>query len=238
MFRVTGVQTCALPIYPTLPYLDTAYLSWVGALYRRSIHQRFGYYDPTFGAAGDTEFKYRVLPHLKTRSIPRTLGIFLNYPEVRTTESPRAELEDLRAWYLNRTEGGIRYAFDGRDSQEALDLFYRSLAHHKSFWRHTSTDLEYSAQLAAYLEGRSPGLLPAEHAAAVRRVLAAYRSIDWLPRLSRWGPARALWRARRVAVKARAAQGRLPSFPVKPFYQVFNDNRFEQHRNVWKSAAG
>ena len=223
--------------HPTLPYLDTAYLSWVGALYRRSIHERFGYYDATFGAAGDTEFKYRVLPRLKTRSIPRTLGIFLNYPETRTTESPRAEIEDLRAWYLHRTEGGIRYAFEGRDPQEVRDLFYRALCYHKSFWRHTSTDLEYASQLAAYLKRRAPGLLPAEHAAAVRRVLDAYRSIDWLPRLSRWGPALALWRARRVASTAQAAQGRLGNSPVKPLYHVFNDNRFEQHRNVWRSPT-
>ncbi len=30
---------------PAHPYLDTTFLSWVGALYRRSIHDRFGYYD-------------------------------------------------------------------------------------------------------------------------------------------------------------------------------------------------
>ena len=222
--------------HPALAYLDTAYLSWVGALYRRSIHERFGYYDPTFGAAGDTEFKYRVLPKLKTRSIPRTLGIFLNYPESRTTESPRAEIEDLRAWYLNRTVGGIGYAFDDRDPQEVLDLFYRSLCYHKSFWRHTSTDVEYAGQLAAYLERRAPGLLPAGHAATVGRVLEAYRGIDWLPRLSRWGPVRALWRARRVASQAQVAQSRLVDSPVKPLYQVFNDNRFEQHRNVWRNT--
>ena len=221
--------------HPTLPYLDTAYLSWVGALYRRSIHERFGYYDPSFVAAGDTEFKCRVLPRLKTRSIPRTLGIFLNYPENRTTESPRAEIEDLRAWYLHRTEGGIRYAFDGRDPREILDLFYRSLAYHKSFWKHTSSDLEYASQLAAYLERRAPGLLPAGHAAAVRRVLDAYRAIDWLPRMSRIGPARALWHARRVASQAQAAQRQLDNAPAKPLYHVFNDNRFEQHRNVWRS---
>ncbi len=221
--------------HPALVYLDTTYLSWVGALYRRSIHERFGYYDPTFVAAGDTEFKYRVLPKLKTRSVPRTLGIFFNYPENRVTESPQAEIEDLRAWYLNRSEGGMRYAFDGRDPREALGLFYRALGYRKSFWRHTSTDVELAAQLAAYLEDRAPGLLPAGHAAAVRRVLDAYRSIDWLPQMSRFGPARALWHARRVAFQAQAAQGKLGNPPVKPVYRVFNDNRFEQHRNVWQT---
>src|SRR5262249_43507649 len=54
-------------------YLETCYLSWVGALYRRSIHDRFGWYDGTFGAAGDTEFKNRVLPFLKTKCVPQLL---------------------------------------------------------------------------------------------------------------------------------------------------------------------
>ena len=46
-------------------YLETCYLSWVGGMYRKSIHDRFGYYDETFGAAGDTEFKNRILPYIK-----------------------------------------------------------------------------------------------------------------------------------------------------------------------------
>ncbi|HQU43608.1 MAG TPA: glycosyltransferase, partial [Pirellulales bacterium] len=44
-----------------LVYLETCYLSYVGAMYRRTIHERLGYYDASFGAAGDTEFKNRVL---------------------------------------------------------------------------------------------------------------------------------------------------------------------------------
>ena len=224
--------------HPTLPYLDTCYLSWVGALYRRSIHGRCGYYDPSFGAAGDTEFKYRVLPHLKTKSIPRTLGVFLNYPGARVTESPRAEIEDLRAWYLNRTLGGIRYAFDGRDPQAALDLFYRCLGYHKSYWKHTSTDLDYAVQLAEYLGGRAPGLLPNGHAASARRLLAVYRGLDWLAGASHGGGPRALLHARRIALEAQARQTRLGCGPVKPLYRIFNDNRFEQHRNVWRSEIG
>ena len=47
-----------------LVYLETCYLSWVGALYRRSIHDRFGYYDGSFRGAGDTEFKSRILPFI------------------------------------------------------------------------------------------------------------------------------------------------------------------------------
>ena len=96
----------------SLVYLDTCYLSWVGAMYRRSIHDRCGYYDASFGAAGDTEFKCRVLPHIKTKVVPEMLGVFWNYPSGQTTCSPRAEIEDLRAWHLHRTLAGVRYAFE------------------------------------------------------------------------------------------------------------------------------
>ena len=47
------------------------------------------------------------------RGIPQTLGVFLNYPEERTTASPKAEIEDLRAWYLHRTVAGLASAAPG-----------------------------------------------------------------------------------------------------------------------------
>ena len=40
-------------------YLDTCYIGYVGALYRRTVHDRVGFYDDRFRAAGDTEFKNR-----------------------------------------------------------------------------------------------------------------------------------------------------------------------------------
>ena len=58
---------------------------------------------------------------------------------------------------------------------------------------------------------------------------------DGTANLSRWGRIGALWQARRIAGQQRARQGRLAGSRVKPAYQVFNDNRFEQHRNVWRS---
>src|SRR5438477_586064 len=44
-----------------LHYLDTCYIGYAGALYRRSLHDRVGYYDDRFRAAGDTEFKNRAM---------------------------------------------------------------------------------------------------------------------------------------------------------------------------------
>jgi glycosyltransferase involved in cell wall biosynthesis len=225
------------PYAETLPYLETCYMTYVGSLYRRSIHDRCGYYDTGFRAAGDTEFKNRALPLIKTKTLPRVLGIFWNYPDARQTQSPRAEIEDLRAWYLHRTPSGVRYAFENRDPQETVSLFFKCLRYRKSFCRHISTDVEYAHNLAEYLGRTSPGVLAEGHATAVRRVLEAYRSLEWLPRLSRTAPARAALRVHRLINKAAAEQRALGPEGVDPLYGIFNDNRYEQHTFVWRSAS-
>ena len=137
-------------------YLETCYLSWVGGMYRKSIHDRFGYYDETFGAAGDTEFKNRILPYISAKFVDRGLGLFLNYPEGQTTLSPRAEIEDLRAWYIHRTPGGIRYAFDNRPVEDAEGLLRLTLGYRKSYCKHISSDIEYGHYLARYIKTRKP----------------------------------------------------------------------------------
>ena len=222
---------------PTLLYLDTCYQTYVGSLYRRTIHDRCGYYDTSFRAAGDTEFKNRILPYIKIKTLPRILGVFWNYPDERTTESPRAEIEDLRAWYLHRTLAGVEYAFGRREPQEAADLFFTCLRYRKSFCQHLSSDVEYAENLANYLAERSPDALAAEHREAIARVQAAYRGLDWLPRLSRWLPARALLRTHRLARRTQAEQIALGPAGVEPLYGIFNDNRYEQHTHVWQSAT-
>ena len=137
-------------------YLETCYLSWVGGMYRKSIHDRFGYYDEDFGAAGDTEFKNRILPHINVKFVDSGLGLFLNYPEGQTTLSPRAEIEDLRAWYMHRTPGGVRYAFENRPVEDAEALLCQTLGYRKSFCRHISSDIEYGSYLSRYIRTRKP----------------------------------------------------------------------------------
>ena len=88
-----------------LTYLETCYTYWVGGMYRKEIHNKFGYYDDAFKVAGDTEFKSRILKFMNVGYIDQNLGIFLNYPDERKSESPLAEIEDLRAWYLYRSQG-------------------------------------------------------------------------------------------------------------------------------------
>ncbi|MBM3883076.1 MAG: glycosyltransferase, partial [Verrucomicrobia bacterium] len=218
-----------------LAYLETCYLSWVGGLYRRSIHDRFGYYDPTFHAAGDTEFKNRVLPFIRSKAIPGTLGYFLNYPDARTTQSPRAELEDLRAWYLHRSPAGIAYAFDQRSLTHAEALFARALSYRKSYLQHTSTDLEYAAALAAYVLARQPDSRLARFLPGVQRLRQAYQALELTPSLSQHVLSTQIlktWRSARDLAREHTALGH-PGGP--PAYEVFNDNRYEQHTEVWKS---
>ena len=217
---------------PCHPYLDTTYLSWVGALYRRSVHDRFGYYDGSFGAAGDTEFKNRVLPHLKTCCIPRTLGVFRDYPEERATASPRAEIEDLRAWYLHRTAGGVRYAFDGREPAEVERLLLLTLHHRKSYTRHVSTDVGYARLLADYLRSRDPRSPVLGLADGVADLDDAYRTLDWAETRNLVGRARAVRRARATAARVQAVH-RATSWLPDADYATHNDNRREQHWWFW-----
>lgn len=221
----------------SLVYLDTCYLSWVGALYRRNLHDRCGFYDSSFGAAGDTEFKNRVLPFIKTKVLPRTLGIFWNYPSGQTTASPRAEIEDLRAWYLHRTLAGVRYAFGRGDPVEAEDLLYTTLRYRKSYCRHWSTDVEYAFHLATFLKEQNSAPGVDDILSGLGNLLGAYRSLDFLPQVTatslQWSLSRAFYVAQRTSRRHYDLSGER----VRPAYQVFNDNRHEQHTNLWSKAA-
>ena len=127
------------------PFLETCYVSYVGGMYRRNVHEKFGYYDATFKGAGDTEFKSRVLPLLKVKYLNETLGEFLNYPEDRTTATEKIELEDIRAWYIFRTPGGIKYQASLAGDGFYVDLGSNALNYRKSYCRHISTDIEIAS---------------------------------------------------------------------------------------------
>jgi hypothetical protein len=136
----------------TSPFLETCYISYVGGMYRKNIHERFGYYDPTFKGAGDTEFKSRVLPSLTTSYIDSALGEFLNYPEERTTASEKIELEDIRAWYIFRTPGGLKYQESLAGDGFLENLGWSSLGYRKSYCRHISTDIEMASAIYHLVE--------------------------------------------------------------------------------------
>jgi glycosyltransferase involved in cell wall biosynthesis len=222
--------------------LDTCYVSWVGGMYRASIHERFGYYDEKFRGAGDTEFKNRILPHIRVRFVDRTLGVFLNYPDGQTTASPMAEIEDSRAWYLFRTAGGVRYLFENRPVEDAEDLLLLCLGYRKSYCGHLSSDIELAVPLAHYILWRKP------HSALARLVIADLEAMQQslqnlefsstMPdnhelrtaMLKAWLRAALAQERNRIGIEILGRNG-------SPTYQLMNDNRFEQHSWLWKTVG-
>ena len=222
-------------------YLDTTYLSWVGGLYRRSLHDRFGWYDETYRAAGDTEFKNRLLPFIRSVHVPQMLGVFNNYPEERTTASPRAELEDLRAWYLWRTAAGMEYAFGRRPVADAIELFKTSLRYRKAFCGHLSSDFDLAYGVAEYLAERSDsGAIGANALRAMDETMRIMHSLEIWQRPVRRDPGRvrgAAWMLGRLRRLRHMAENHRNGFGLAdvPIYEAFNDNRYEQHWWSWSA---
>ncbi|MCL2011666.1 MAG: glycosyltransferase [Cystobacterineae bacterium] len=215
-------------------YLETCYLGWVGGIYRRNIHERFGYYDESFRGAGDTEFKNRVLPKLKVKFLPKTLGLFFNYPEERTTASPMAEIEDTRAWYIHRSLGGARYAFEQRSVDELREQFWRALSYRKSYCGHISTDFDYALALALHGQEREGDAFWAPMVADLTRLR------DILTTMELYSPGRISFRKQAKFLnetkKLQKRHATLLASQETLNYRLFNDNRYEQHSWLWKSV--
>ncbi len=224
-------------------YLDTAFVGHVVGVYRKALHDRVGLYDPTFRAAGDTEFKIRALPYMRVRSLPLVLGRYVNYPEIRTSANCFAEIEDLRAWYLHRTPAGMRYAFGERHPRDIGGLLASTLQHQKSYLGHVSSDADLAilaADLLAEKDPSSPMLQYREGSLALQRL---WRRADLL--LGDWsiGEAQGIspeaMEKEVLAIGAAVNQiarhhGRLRGLGVAEDYHFFNDNRCEQHSWIWK----
>jgi glycosyltransferase involved in cell wall biosynthesis len=221
-------------------YLETCYLSWVGGMYRKNLHERFGYYDETFGAAGDTEFKNRILPYINVKFIPKMLGLFLNYPDGQTTASPKAEIEDLRAWYIHRTPGGVRYAFENRPVADSERLLCTALGYRKSYCGHMSCDIEYASYLAQHIKTKTTdstvgsAVLP-----GLEKMLSQLRGLEFAEKPpSRLGSMNTLIRAWHTASQYQTQHREALKSISWPCYNVLNDNRYEQHSWLWKSISG
>jgi glycosyltransferase involved in cell wall biosynthesis len=218
--------------HPFHIYLETCYISWVGALYRKSIHDRFGYYDDTFRAAGDTEFKNRMGPFVKMKTLPITLGIFFNYPEERATHSPTAELEDLRAWYLFRTPEGMEYALQGRDQSFVEQSLLFCLKYRKSYCSHWSTDIELAWSVVKYIEKHFPTSKLSVLKNNIFSLREAFQGYD----NEAFTSAENMLTKRRAFNKARKNLENLLNnlgFNKASEFHYSNDNRYEQHHSFW-----
>ena len=218
--------------HPFHIYLETCYISWVGALYRKSIHDRFGYYDDTFRAAGDTEFKNRMGPFVKMKILPITLGIFFNYPEERATHSPTAELEDLRAWYLFRTPEGMEYALQGRDQSFVEQSLLFCLKYRKSYCSHWSTDIELAWSVIKYIAKHFPTsnlTILKDSIFSLREAFQGYDDEAFTSAENMLANRRAFNKARKNLQNLLNNLG----FDKASEFHYSNDNRYEQHHSFW-----
>lgn len=219
-----------------LHVLECCYLSYVGGLYRKAIHEQVGYYDPTFRAAGDTEFKNRALPWIRAIHHPEPLGVFLNYPGERTTAHPRAEIEDLRAWYVFRSPGGLQYLTRNLSKEARVKLLRDALDYRKSYAHVRSQDLDLAESLCQVLESCDGWLAAPGLRTAIRDAKNALDRLDDCsghPVRNVRAYMRARRSLRRLDREFRVAFGRSRT-PLT----VFRDNRFEQHGNIWNDDLG
>jgi glycosyltransferase involved in cell wall biosynthesis len=173
--------------YERTPYshfhylIDCTYINYVGGLYRRSIHRRFGWYDGSFKGAGDTEFKCRMFPYIQTAALPKTLGFYFDFPFPRVTNSANIEVEDLRAWYVFRTPGGIEYLMRDNNVARWEELFWIALSGHRS-WSTTSSDcdLSFAANVLAGILRRNPAHPLSVLAKSLQAIVREIRRLqDW-----------------------------------------------------------
>lgn len=212
-------------------YLETCYLSWVGGMYRKNIHDRFGFYDETFRGAGDTEFKNRILPNIRVKFLPQLLGLFCDFPEERTTASPMAEIEDSRAWYIHRTLGGVRYAFENRPEEDLKAQFVRALGYRKSYCGHTSSDFNYAFALSVYGLDRFGGQWWREANDDLAELRGMLVKLDALSSdVITYACLKGM--LKRAGELCNAHKLRYQSEALN--YTLFNDNRFEQHSWLWQ----
>jgi glycosyltransferase involved in cell wall biosynthesis len=182
------VMSYARPSYSRFNYLnDCTYINYVGGLYRRSLHTRFGWYDGTFKGAGDTEFKCRVFPFINTAALPKTLGFYFDFPAGRVTNSANIEVEDLRAWYVFRTRGGLEYLMGGQPAAAWEELFWTALSGRRC-WSNTPVDcdLPFAANILA-------GLLVRDPSNPLRSLHRTLRAVVREMRLLQNWPARRAW---------------------------------------------
>jgi hypothetical protein len=133
----------------------------------------------------------------------------------------------------------MHYAFADRPAEDAARLFVDALSYRKSFCGHVSTDFDLAAAVAEHLVGRPDA--PAWAAAALgesRALLSLVRGIDLVPEEMPRGPRgllAALWVHRRLTAMRRLAVKHRSVFGMRerPHYEIFNDNRYEQHWYSW-----
>ncbi|RJQ51596.1 MAG: glycosyltransferase [Nitrospiraceae bacterium] len=87
--------------------LLTRYFLGPQPMWRKSLHNEYGYFDETFKVAGDYEFFLRVSQTHKFLLIPEPLGLYLLSEKSLERESGTVDKENDRIWNLYRSQKNI-----------------------------------------------------------------------------------------------------------------------------------
>lgn len=217
-------------------FFDTTQLSWVGALYRRDIHNRFGYYDGTFTAAGDTEFKNRIFSKIKAHAIPEVLGIYMNYSEERMTEHPRAEIEDLRALYWYKTAKGVEYSYRSKTTSELeAQIIRASAGFRKTFGASLCTDIDYASSALDVLKKRAPNSPLLRLCPGIETIKKAFRNFEFISPFSQKRADEVLISTMRILAEVSKEHSSILGNPNLN-YSIVNDNRFQYYGGPWRNS--
>lgn len=130
---------------------DKRYLRWCGGLYRKDLHDRFGFYDDSYKIAGCTEFAFRILPYIKVGYLSETLASYTNFPSPRASQPESTELEYYRVSFFLRTSSSISAMWRDRSTSEILSQISVCMGFRRCTCSHISTDIQYAMHLSSVL---------------------------------------------------------------------------------------
>ena len=138
---------------------------------------------------------------------------------------------------MHRTPGGVRYAFENRPVEDAEAVLRLTLGYRKSYCKHISSDIEYGHYLARYIKTQKPDSAVAGAVdAGLADMLQSLREFEFSWRVpSGWQNFALMFRARRAAMRHQKAHSLALGGSARPYYDLLNDNRYEQHSWLWRS---
>ena len=140
----------------------------------------------------------------------------------------------MRAWYLHRTKEGVEYAFKGSHTTDRIKHLLRdTLGYRKAFCGHLSTDIELAYHLATVLSVREPDSIYPALRKSLESMLSLHRSIELFAAGSKVAKLIKLSKLWYHMKKSQKYHLKLLALESLPPYQVFNDNRYEQHSWAW-----
>jgi len=93
-------------------------------MWRKSVHDKTGYFDGSYRAAGDHEFSIRFAMNCRALHVSEALGLYLEHPDAITFKDKTVSHEDRRISRVHRTPGVIRKLYEaaGIAAESAQDM--------------------------------------------------------------------------------------------------------------------